>query len=795
MAALAADGNLLFGLLALQNGLIDQGALFAAFTTWTRARNRSIADILVEDGALRPDDRSLLAPLVARHLSMHGGDPEKSLAAVSVGASTRERLTQLNQLNDSELCFSLARVGTNEDRDAGGLTRAAQPTLARAAAWGSRSDSQVEILADQRARWCQGDRVSVEDYLSREPKLNDNRERLLDLIYNEILLREQHGEHPGPDDYVGRFPALEAAIRDQFEIHRGMKGEGESSHFRDDARSFSVGTSSSEGLRFRVLRPHARGGLGAVYVALDTELHREVALKQILDRHADDPTSRRRFLVEAEIAGGLEHPGIVPVYGLGSYSNGRPFYAMRFIRGDSLKEAIAAFHADASLKRDPGRRSLELQKLLRRFLDVCNAIEYAHSRGVLHRDLKPGNIIVGKHGETLVVDWGLAKSVGRSEPGAASEERTLVPSSASGSAETLPGSVMGTPAFMSPEQAVGDLDRLGPGSDVYSLGATLYVLLTGHPPFEGNDVGAMLEAVWRGGFERPRKLDSSIDLPLEAICLKAMARSPFDRYASPRSLADDIERYMADEPVLAWREPLLRRARRWARRNRTLVVSSVAVLLFGLAGLAGFATVLAAKNRELDSHWRRAQAERDRAEGAERVARDEESKSKKSEAETRTVLEFFRTKVLSAARPEDQEGGLGIDATIRAAVDAAEPGIENSFADKPTVEAAIRDTLGESYMYLGKPELGIRQLERAVAVLRKSNIGPDDPATLDAMANLGLAYKEVGRLDDALPLLDETLALAQSQIRPRPPRHLEIDEQPRGGISRRRPARRRSTHV
>src|SRR5262249_37327604 len=159
---------------------------------------------------------------------------------------------------------------------------------------------------------------------------------------------------------------------------------------------------------FRALRPHARGGLGAVFVALDEELHREVALKEILERHADDPVGRARFLAEAEITGNLEHPGIVPVYGLGTYANGRPYYAMRFIRGDSLKEAVERFHGDEATRREPGRRSLGLRQLLRRFLDVCNAIEYAHVRGVLHRDIKPGNIIVGRHGETLVVDWGLA---------------------------------------------------------------------------------------------------------------------------------------------------------------------------------------------------------------------------------------------------------------------------------------------------------------------------------------------------------------------------------------------------
>ena len=325
---------------------------------------------------------------------------------------------------------------------------------------------------------------------------------------------------------------------------------------------------TSDGERFRIFRPHARGGLGAVFVALDSELHREVALKQILEKHADDTGSRQRFIAEAEITGGLEHPGVVPVYGLGTDAGGRPYYAMRFIKGESLKEAIERFHqadqGEGGEEIRRGGRSLELRKLLRRFTDVCNAIDYAHSRGVIHRDIKPANIIVGRHGETLVVDWGLAKAIGRADPSGG--EQTIAPSS-SGSSETLPGSALGTPAYMSPEQARGDLSRLGPWSDIYSLGATLYCLLTGKPPFENADIGGIFRAVQEGEFLRPSQHDSALDQALEAICLKAMANEPDNRYATPRALADDLDRWMADEPISAWREPLGRRARRWARRT------------------------------------------------------------------------------------------------------------------------------------------------------------------------------------------------------------------------------------
>ncbi len=563
---------------------------------------------------------------------------------------------------------------------------------------------------------------------------------------------------------------------------------------------------SNHNVRFRIIRPHAKGGLGEVYIARDEELNREVALKEIQARYADDPESHARFLLEAEITGGLEHPGIVPVYGLGQYPDGRPFYAMRFIRGDSLREAVARFRAD-----NPGHdrfTTLEFRKLLSRFIDVCHALEYAHVRGVLHRDIKPANIMLGKYGETLLVDWGLAKPADQPEPKRPHEESLLQPRSGSSPVRTQMGSTIGTPAYMSPEQAEGKLDALGPASDVYSLGATLHYLLTGKPPVEGFHMGELLRRVQQGRITAPRDLDPGVPKALDAICRKAMALRPGDRYGSARELGEEIERYLADEPIQALREPFLVRLRRWARKHPAVVASSCAaavVLVLALGTIASLQAShrqrIASKNAELALSNEKLR----QANSAEKKARQEAERQAKI---AQAVNDFLQNDVIRQTDMFAQAGNqqeIDPNLTLREALDRAAERIGDRFQEEPLVEAAIRLAIGDAYLGIGEAKKAIPHLEHCAQIrtellgrdgvetlaaqntlanayrfsgrlgeaigllerileLRKTTLGNDHPDTLSSMNDLGGAYYVAGRLDEATNLLEQTLKLRKTKL-------------------------------
>ena len=292
MAVGDADRERLFAALASQMGFATRDALAVALRAWSAARgSTSLGRVLVDQGIVTEVERGVLEDVAEAHLARHGGDPRRSLAALSSDRGA-----------DTEL------VGGGPD-----------------------------------------------------------------------------GRTPRPGDHHDTVPTL------------------------------ALDTPTPPGQRFRVLRHHERGGMSDVWVAHDDEIHREVALKELQARFVHDLQSRARFLLEAEITGSLEHPGVVPIYGRGQYPDGRPYYAMRLIKGESLKAAVLRLHrAPGESRRQPGEWNLEFRRLLRRFLAVCDAIDYAHSRGILHRDLKPDNIMLGEYGEALVVDWGLAKRLGRS---------------------------------------------------------------------------------------------------------------------------------------------------------------------------------------------------------------------------------------------------------------------------------------------------------------------------------------------------------------------------------------------
>jgi tRNA A-37 threonylcarbamoyl transferase component Bud32 len=351
-----------------------------------------------------------------------------------------------------------------------------------------------------------------------------------------------------------------------------------------DSMATLIGHATSAHSRYERTCLLAEGGLGRLYVARDTVLNRCVALKEIKPAYLDDPEARRRFLLEAQVTGQLEHPNIVPIHELAIRpEDGSPYYTMRLVAGRTFRVAITDYHR----RRKPGSIDrLEQTRLLTAFIEVCQAIAYAHSRGVVHRDLKPENILLGNFGEVVVLDWGLAKVV-RMAPD--SGMSPVSPTSDVNAEKTLAGEVLGTPAYMAPEQASGQVDLIDARTDVYALGAILYEILTGRKPHEGASIQEVLGKAATALAPSARLVEPSTPSSLDAICGRAMAREQNQRYASAAEMAQEVQRYLADEPVLACPENWSRRLARWMRHNRSWTLAAAAALI-----LVALVTALAA---------------------------------------------------------------------------------------------------------------------------------------------------------------------------------------------------------
>ena len=534
----------------------------------------------------------------------------------------------------------------------------------------------------------------------REPRIEDflpqadqpQRAALFrELLALELELRPDRGERLDPREYRTRFPGHTAAIEAVFGLKPAASSDAAATSTVVPAQPPLTDVTGSHIGPYKRLRKIGEGGMGVVYMAeQETPIRRQVALK-IIKPGMDSDQVIARFEAERQALALMDHPGIAKVLDAGTTDTGRHYFVMELVHGIPITD-----YCD--------RNQLSLAERLELFICVCHAIQHAHQKGIIHRDIKPSNVLVTLHdGRPVpkVIDFGLAKAIDQRLT-----ERTLF---------TQFGEVIGTLEYMSPEQAeMGSLD-IDTRSDIYSLGVVLYELLTGSTPLGRvrlrettyaeilrrireeeapkpssrlSESAAALATIAAQRQTEPARLAKLVRGELDWIVMSAVEKDRTRRYETAGGLARDIERYLADEPVEAGPPSARYRLGKFARKHRAALATAVAfgAVLFGATAI---------------STWQAVRATR------------EQDKAKQSESEARAVLGFFRDKVVAAARPEGQQGGLGTDVTLRKSLDSAERSIAKDFAQQPTIEASIRDTLGASYQYLGDPALAIRQHERA----------------------------------------------------------------------------------
>ncbi len=451
----------------------------------------------------------------------------------------------------------------------------------------------VAVLSDDLwRRWLAGDRMTAETYLDLRPDLRGD-EKAVDLVYGEFLVREDLGEAASLDEYVARFPEFEHQLRRQFELHRalGWAGNGDpvkratwpdSPSLPPEERSSYSPPQSPATLRvegYELLGELGRGGMGVVYKARQVGLDRLVALKVILAGEHAGAEHLARFRREGELLARIQHPNIIQIYEVGE-QDGRPFFALEYIDGQTLAQRFSGIPLQA-------RHAAHLVETLAR------AIHAANECGVIHRDLKPANILMTSGGVLKITDFGLAKRLdNRADP-------------------TRSGELMGTPSYMAPEQARGRTTLIGAATDVYALGAILYELLTGRPPFHAETPLDTVLLVLNDEPIPPSRSQPRIPNDIETICLKCLRKEPSERYADGAALAEDLRRFLTHRPINARRVGPLGRARLWCRRKPTQAALTISVAML-LMLIAVGATLSAYRLRQelLTSYTAQARASR-----------------------------------------------------------------------------------------------------------------------------------------------------------------------------------------
>ncbi|MCP3691583.1 MAG: serine/threonine protein kinase [Planctomycetaceae bacterium] len=451
---------------------------------------------------------------------------------------------------------------------------------------------------------------------------------------------------------------------------------------------------------YELLEEVARGGMGVVFRARQVNLDRQVALKMILTGKLADESDVQRFYSEASSAAALEHPGVVPVYEVGE-QNGQHFFSMGFVEGESLASLI-------------GRNPLSPQKSAQMLLKISEAIVYAHGEGVIHRDLKPANVLLDKKNNPHISDFGLAKKV------------------TSGSNLTVTGQILGTPSYMSPEQASGATDQVNEISDVYSLGALLYCCLTGRAPFQAANPMETLRQVVERDPVAPRQLNFQVDLDLDTICLKCLEKDPLRRYQSAQELVDELNRFMAGQPIQARRISTLDRAFRWCRRNPVTTGLLSALLLAIVGGVSGIAW-----------QWGQAEYQKNLTRQAEESEMNMDSDAAEAVSDVVRVQELVETQLKLEHQDFLDAHGLIIRGTQAVLVEAAEQGgvlaagqqrlVEENlqyfqqFIERHVGDQEKRGVIATAYSFSGQiqvamndPESALQSYQEVLQLLQKA---------------------------------------------------------------------------
>jgi tetratricopeptide (TPR) repeat protein/tRNA A-37 threonylcarbamoyl transferase component Bud32 len=547
------------------------------------------------------------------------------------------------------------------------------------------------VQTDLELRLKAGEAARVEEYLARYPGLAGDRSATLDLIAAEYELRRRGEPDLALDEYVRRFPAYRGELTEPIARTTIVGGD-------TPWRPVVLRPSPPPEIDgYEILGELGRGGMGVVYKARQVRLNRVVALKMILAGDHASPEAGVRFLAEAEAVARLHHPHIVQIYSLGDHG-GRPYFEMEYVAGGSLADQL-----DGTPR--PARDAARLVETLAR------AIHEVHRLGIVHRDLKPANILLADDGTPKVADFGLAKSLG-------------LDSGLTGSR-----AIIGSPSYMAPEQAAGAARDVGPATDVYSLGAILYELLTGRPPFLAETPLEMLEQVRAREPVPPSHLQSKVPRDLETIGLKCLRKEPSRRYASTEDLAEDLGRFLAGEPIRARPVGAPERIWRWCRRKPVLAGLAAALALALLGGLAGVAT-----------QWRRAEVHLAEVGRQGRLA--EENVRRQLEA-NRALQESNR----ALQESNDRE---------RAARDRGQRRFDVAMKALGNFEAIIKDADLQRYPHL--EGLRGKLLHAALGFYRELQASLEEDATPESRSALSAAYARVAAISSELGLQDESLA-------------------------------------